>query len=154
MPGLRPEILILGIGNILMSDDGIGVRVVERLREIPLPESVELVDGGTSGADLVDILADRKKAIIVDAVDVGAAPGTILRFDGDTWSEKGGQTLSLHEVGLSQTLSMVRILNAAPRELVIFGVQIRTLDHSLEMSKPVSEAIGPLVRLVLAELES
>lgn len=150
----RPEVLILGIGNILMGDDGIGVRVLERLREQSFPDTVELVDGGTAGADLVDILADRRKAIVIDAVDIRAEPGTVIQYSGDAWIEHARQTISLHEVGLSQAVSMVRLIGAAPRELVVFGIQILRMEPSLELSNPVAEAIGQVVRRILEEVQS
>lgn len=150
----RPEILILGVGNILMGDDGVGVRVLERLRELSLPVTVEPVDGGTAGADLVDILADRRKAIVIDAVDVGAEPGSIHRYEVDAWIEHAQQVISLHQVGLGQALSMVRLIGAAPREWVVFGVQIQTVEPSLELSEPVAKSVDLLVRDVLKELNS
>ncbi len=153
MPGQRSEILILGIGNILLADDGVGIRVIERLRGVPLPGGVEVVDGGTSGADLVDILAERRKAIVIDAIDVGAQPGTIMRFAGDSWTEHASHAISLHEVGLGQTMSMVKLLGVAPREIVVFGIQIQCLEPSLELSQPVEKAIGSVVQQVLAEIE-
>ncbi len=150
----RPDILILGIGNILMADDGVGVRVVERLRDHSLPETVELVDGGTAGADLIDILSDRQKAIVIDAIDIDAEPGSIHRFNGDTWMASAGRTLSLHEVGLAQALSMVRLINSAPRELVVYGIQIQTIETSLELSTPVAEAIVSVTQRILEEVHS
>lgn len=154
MSGQRSEILILGIGNILMADDGVGIRVIERLRGIPLPAEVELVDGGTSGADLIDILAERRKAIVIDAIDVGAKPGTVIRYAGDSWSEHARQALSLHEVGLGQAMSMVKLIGVAPQEMVVFGIQVQRIEPSLELSAPVTEAVASLVRHILAEIES
>jgi hydrogenase maturation protease len=153
MPGQRPEILVLGIGNILMTDDGVGIRVIERLRSVPLPAGVEVVDGGTSGADLVDILAERRKAIAIDAIDVGAEPGTVMRLAGDSWTEHASQAVSLHEVGLGQAISMVKLIGVAPKEIVVFGIQIQCLEPSLELSQPVEEAIESVVQQVLAEIE-
>jgi hydrogenase maturation protease len=153
MPGQRPDILVLGIGNILMADDGVGIRVIEGLRSMSLPAGVEVVDGGTSGADLVDILAERRKAIVIDAIDVGAVPGTVMRFAGDSWTEHASQAISLHEVGLGQAMSMVKLIGVAPQEMVVFGIQIQCLEPSLELSRPVKEAIGSVVQQVLTEIE-
>ena len=72
--------LILGVGNVLLCDEGIGVRVIEFLQKQTLPDDIELVDGGTAGADLIDILADRETVIIVDAVRSDKPAGTIVRF--------------------------------------------------------------------------
>jgi len=80
MTHTRTPILVLGIGNILLRDEGIGVRVIEALGQQQLPAQVELVDGGTAGADLLDILSDRQVVIIVDAAVFDAPPGTLLKF--------------------------------------------------------------------------
>ena len=98
----RRPILILGIGNILLRDEGVGVRVIETLQQQKTPDTIDLVDGGTSGADLIDILADRRKVIIVDAVDAGKAPGTVIRFEEDDLENIPNSALSLHELGIAQ----------------------------------------------------
>ena len=79
----RRPILVLGIGNILLRDEGVGVRVIERMLKMRLPDNVELVDGGTAGADLLDVLAERKKVIVIDAVQADCEPGTVLKFTAD-----------------------------------------------------------------------
>ncbi len=78
--GSRHPVLVLGIGNILLRDEGVGVRVIEKLQLMDLPDGVEVVDGGTAGADLLDVIAEREKVIVIDATDVNAEPGGIVRF--------------------------------------------------------------------------
>ena len=116
-------VLILGIGNILLRDEGIGVRVVEALQQGVLPEHVEVVDGGTSGADLIGTLADRPKVIVVDAVCADCAPGVVLKFSDSDLIAQRGVSVSLHQVGLAETLMMARQLGCPPGEVVIFGVK-------------------------------
>ena len=80
--------LILGIGNILLSDEGVGVRVIEHLKEHPLPKTVELVDGGTAGADLIDTLSDRQHVIIIDAANAADAADIAAQAGGDAQLEE------------------------------------------------------------------
>ena len=110
--------LVLGIGNILLSDEGIGVRVIEYLQKCPLPDHVDLVDGGTAGADLIDVLSDRHTVIIVDAADADAPPGTIVRLTPQDWLNEYRPALSLHDLDIPQTLAMTHLLGCAPRNVI------------------------------------
>ncbi len=145
-------VLILGIGNILLRDEGIGVRVVESLGRRELPPGVEVLDGGTAGADLVDLVADRRKVIIVDAVDAGMPPGTILRMAPSDLAPDPGELLSLHQVGIVESLHMAAQLHCSPQEVVIIAVQPRTIRPGLELSDDLQAALPKVVQVVLAEL--
>lgn len=145
-------VLVLGIGNILLRDEGIGVRVVEAMRSMPLPADVELVDGGTGGADLLDLIADRKKIIVIDAMNSGDAAGSIRRLAPDDLARHDRPALSLHEFGLLETLRMARHMGCAPREVVVIGVRPETIDSGLELSAPVAAAIPRIIQAVRAEL--
>jgi len=144
-------ILILGIGNILLCDEGAGVRAIERMRALALPEGVELLDGGTSGADLVDEIADRRKLIVIDAVNAEAVPGTIFRCTAADLLADSTSSLSLHEFGFLSTLHMARQLGCAPHEVVLFGVQPKEIELRLELSDEVAAALPKLIELVLEE---
>ncbi|HIQ01988.1 MAG TPA: hydrogenase maturation protease [Anaerolineales bacterium] len=149
----RSPILVLGVGNILLRDEGVGVRVIEALREMPLPEGVELLDGGTAALDLVHFLAGRRKLIVVDAVQAGQEPGAVFRFTPDDLSWGGGEGLSLHQMGLLDGLAMADLLaDGPPREVVVFGVQPGELGWGLDLSPAVAAAVSRVVRLVLDEL--
>jgi hydrogenase maturation protease len=147
-------VLILGIGNILLRDEGVGVRVIEAMHKLDpaaLPADIEVVDGGTSGADLVDVLADRRKVIVIDAVDIDAAPGTVVRFTGDDLLAEAVALVSLHQLGLIDSLRMTRQLGCAPAEVIIFGVRPGDFSPGLELTAPVAAVIPRLIDLVLAE---
>lgn len=148
-----PSLLVLGVGNILLQDEGLGVRAVEAMQNISLPEGVELFDGATAGADLVDALADRRKVIVIDAVQADVEPGTIMRFTADDFACRNPITMSLHQLGFLDALIMARHLGCAPAEVIVIGVKPRLLGHGLELSREVSEAIPKVIELVLAELE-
>ena len=147
----RCPILVLGIGNILLRDEGVGVRVIERMRGISLSDDVELVDGGTAGADLLDVLAERQKVIVIDAVQADCEPGTLLRFTADDLVRPDGVGMSLHELGLGEALTMTRQLGCAPKEVVVFGIEPKDLQCGLELSEEVVASIPKVVEWVLAE---
>ncbi len=145
-------ILVLGIGNILLRDEGVGVRVIEALADASLPAGVETLDGGTSGADLLDAIADRRRLIVVDAVDAKAAPGSVLRFTPDELAADDTRTVSLHEFGLLETLAAARRLGCAPAEVVILGVQPKVVAAGLELSAEVAAAVPGVIERVRAEI--
>lgn len=136
---------------MLLGDDGVGVRVIEALRQVPLPVSVDLVDGGTAGADLVEVIAERRKVIAIDAMETGGPPGTIVRVLGSAICNED-VPLSLHEVGLVDALYMARQLGCQPRDVVIFGVQPGRLELGLELSEAVARAVPLVVGRVVDEL--
>ena len=111
----RAPILVLGIGNILLRDEGVGVHVVRAMENLPLPDGVELLDGGTAGADLLDAISDRRKLIVVDALDADVPPGTIVRMKPEDLAADASGGISLHEFGIAETLRMARQLNCGPR---------------------------------------
>jgi hydrogenase maturation protease len=148
----RRPILILGIGNILLRDEGVGVRVIERMQNMHLPDDVELLDGGTAGADLMDVLAERKKVIVIDAVQADCQPGTVLRFTADDLTQPDRVGMSLHEFGLAEALKMTKQLGCAPEEVVVFGIKPRDISCGLELSKEIAASIPKVVELVSAEI--
>ena len=148
----RRPILVLGIGNILLRDEGVGVRVIERMQKMRLPDNVELVDGGTAGVDLLDVLAERKKVIVIDAVQADCEPGTVLRFTADDLTQPDGVGMSLHELGLGEALTMTKQLGCEPADVVVFGIKPRDISCGLELSDQISASVPRVVELVLAEI--
>lgn len=144
------RVLILGIGNLLLSDEGVGVHAVRCLARQVLPPGVELLDGGTSGADLVDHLEGRAKVVVIDAADGDGPPGTVYRCEARDLIEQEGE-LSLHEFGLADSLHMAERLGCAPRRVVVLGVQPATMEPGLELSPGVAAALPGILGLALAE---
>ncbi len=146
--------LILGVGNILLSDDGVGVHVVHRLAEtIEFPPEVEILDGGTKGMDLLHFLEGVSHLLIIDAVETGGAPGTTARLTGDQVPAYLSIKMSPHEIGLPDMLFAAQLRDIYPEEVVVLGVQPATTDVGLELSAPVAAQVDPLVERVLEELE-
>ena len=144
--------LVMGIGNILLRDEGVGVRVVEAMQRIDVPEDVELIDAGTAGADLVDIVADRRKLIVVDAIEAGEEPGTILRLSPENLLPQGEEAISIHQLGLVESLAMAKHLGCAPREVSIVGIQPGEISPGMELTPEVADAVPKAIQVVLAEL--
>lgn len=146
-------ILVLGLGNILLSDEGVGVRAVEALQDrFDLPAGVEVVDGGTSGMDLLDQIAGREQLIVVDAIATGAPPATVVRLAGDEVPAFFRTRISPHQLGLSDVLAALRLLEAEPAAITLIGIVPDVLDLGLELSPAVGARLDTLVDMVAAEL--
>jgi hydrogenase maturation protease len=148
------KVLVLGVGNLLLSDDGVGVHTIQRLQEVArLPEEVQVVDGGTSGLDLLHYLEGVSHMIIVDAVETGQAPGTLMRITGDQVPAYLSLKMSPHEIGLPDMLFAAKLRDLYPEEVVIWGVQPATTGVGLDLSPPVAAQLDVLVEKVLEELK-
>lgn len=146
------DILVLGVGNILQRDDGVGVRVIEHLRSLELPAGVEVFDGGTAALDLLNVVADRQKVIVVDAVQGGGEPGAIYRFAPNDVEVEPHPITSLHQIGLLETLAMAQHLGCSPQNVVIFGIEPKVIDWGLDLSPEVSAAVPNVAELILDEI--
>lgn len=147
------RVMVVGIGNLLMQDDGIGVHLVNRLTELGVPKGVELVDGGTHSYDLVDFFCQADHIIIVDAMRAGGEPGTIYRAPLDQLeirSDRNSLT-SVHELNFIEAMEMVHLLDHYP-EVLVFGVEPGSLEISLELSPPVAAKVDRLAELVLQDI--
>ncbi len=148
-----PKTLILGVGNLLLSDDGVGVRVIQKLQEEhTLPAEVETVDGGTCGLDLLHFLEGVDHLIVVDAANLGLPPGTIKRLEGEAVPAFLSQKVSPHEINLPELLFSAKLTGIYPKKVVVFGIQPQTIETSLDLSPPVAAQVEELVKRVLAEL--
>jgi hydrogenase maturation protease len=148
-----PRTLVLGLGNILMRDEGLGVRAVERLLErCDFPPEVEVLDGGTLGLDLLPYVEDADRLLVLDAIDMGAEAGTIDRLEGGEVPAFLSIKVSPHQMGLADLLAASRLRDRFPEELVLWGVQPAVVDVGLELSPVVEAQIDTLVDRVLVEL--
>ena len=146
------DTLIIGLGNPLRGDDGVGVRVVQALLKRPLPKGVQVMDGGTQGLGLVSLLEGRQRVIVVDSADMGRAPGQFVRFTLDEAHLPGDdEALSIHDAGLRDALHLARALEILPDELVIFGVQPASIEWDTALSPEVEATLLDLIQAVLAE---
>jgi hydrogenase maturation protease len=147
------ETLVIGLGNVVMSDDGVGMHALARLRDRTSPaDGIELIEGGTAGLLLLPHVADAQQAIIIDAIDMGAPAGALVRLDSDTWPAAFANKVSVHDVGLRDLLGAAQLTGALPQRLVLHGVQPATTSIGTELSAPVAGALDQLVNAVQEEL--
>jgi hydrogenase maturation protease len=148
-----PAVLIIGLGNPLRGDDGVGVHVAQMLAETPLPDGVEVVDGGTQGLGIVNLLEGRRRVILIDAADVGRAAGEFVRFELDEARLIGeNRHLSVHSAGLRDALLLAQALKMLPPRVTVFGVQPAHLAWDSGLSAPVKAALPQLMAAVRAEV--
>jgi len=138
--------VVLGLGNVAQADDGLGIHAVrELLARYDLPPRVEVVEGGTAGLLLVPALSDADRAVIVDAIDLAAVPGTLHRLEGRSWSTAFLPRLTPHDAGLSDLLGATALAGALPAELLLLGLQPERIGWGCEPTSTVAAAIPMLV---------
>jgi hydrogenase maturation protease len=146
------SVAVIGIGNLLLRDEGVGIHVVRELAKLHLPANIEVVDGGTSGADLIDVIANRDKVIFIDCMKGDVEPGAVFRMTGDDLLQQGDRTISMHEFGLSETLAMAKQLHCAPKQVIVYGIQPAVLrPPGLELSDTVAKLLPKLVQAIVKE---
>ena len=148
-----PRIAVLGIGNLLLKDEGIGVHLVQKLAGTVDNTKVDLIDAGTSPELLSLLDGDIDKLIVVDAVKAGNAPGTIYRFSPDNVDADPTPRFSLHDIGILDSLKTMALLNKLPKSTVIIGIEPKTISFGLDLSPEVEEKLPEIINLVLKEIE-
>jgi hydrogenase maturation protease len=151
----QKPVLILGVGNLLLKDEGVGVHVAQRLMAMDLPPDVEVLDGGTAGLDLLEAIEGRDKVVVVDTVKAGKEPGTILCFAAEDLEDTSERRLSLHDMGLSDLMKIADILGVNKPQITIIGIQPKDMGTaSLELSPEIEAQIPRVIDLVLKEIGS
>ena len=146
------DTVILGIGNILLQDDGVGVHVIKQLENENLPSTIELVDGGTSTLDTLGLFLDYKKVIVVDCLRSGLKPGTIYKIKPDDIKNYKKENLSIHDVQILDVVKMANMMNKYP-EVVIFGIEPEKIAVDLEMTQIMVSKIPEIISNIKKELE-
>jgi hydrogenase maturation protease len=150
----RAGIVIIGLGNVICSDDGLGVHALRRLRDShSLADDISLIEGGTAGLLLLPHLADANRVIIMDAIDMGATPGTLVRLDGLDWGSAFAHHMSPHDLGLADLLGAAQLSGAWPNTLVLHGIQPASTALGTTLTPSVAEAVDELISVVVAELD-
>jgi len=148
------DLLVLGLGNVLCTDDGAGVAAVHRLRErYDAPEGVLVLDGGTLGLSLLPYLRASRRAILVDAIGADAPPGTLVRLTGDDVGPAAATRLSVHQVGVADLLDGARLLGGYPEEICLVGVVPADTGLSVDCTPAVEARLDDLVRLTIEEAQ-
>lgn len=142
---------IIGCGNLLFRDEGIGIHLIRYLECKGLPPDVELVDGATGGFDLLSFIEGAERVIIVDAVQGNGSPGDIYRFAPDDFDVESFPKTSLHDICLKDIFHIVKLTGTMP-QVTIFGVEPKTVDWGMDLTDEVKAALPRLGQLVLEEI--
>jgi len=148
-------IKIIGFGNIMMGDDGIGIRAIEEVQKTGIFEdnkNIEIIDGGTSGVDLVFMIQQADRAVIIDAVDAGQQTGEIVVFSPENIKEikkkkKGLKSFSLHDIDLSEVFELLKTLNI-PVKIHIVGIKPEFVGFGEKLSPAVEKSIPGIISAI------
>jgi len=147
-------ITVLGIGNILLSDEGLGVVAVKRfLEEYEVPENVRVIDGGTLGIELMYFLEGTEKLLVVDAVAGGRPPGAFYKIKNEEVKKYFRNKVSMHELGFQEVMALMELRGFPIKEIVILGLEPKSLNISLELSPEIKEKIPQLVEEIVNQLK-
>jgi len=145
--------VILGIGNIILSDEGVGVRAAEALSAAyEIPADVEVIDGGTTGMELLGPLTGVDLLVVLDAIKAGRAPGTVVTLTGSEVPVFFCSRLSPHQISICDVLAGLEFSGEAPKDLVLIGCEPDSLELGLELTPMIAAQIPEMVRIAVVEL--
>ena len=154
MNSLVRPVLVLGMGNVLLEDEGLGVRALEALQSrYRIPEEVELLDGGTSGMSLLDQISGREQLLVLDAVQTDTPPGTLVRLADEDVPVYFSMRISPHQLGLSDVLASLEFSGEKPANVTVLGLVPESLEMSLELSEQIRKRLDALVDAAVDELQ-
>jgi hydrogenase maturation protease len=147
------HILILGVGNLLLSDEGIGVHVAQRMMELDMPPEVHVVEGGTDGFGLVSVILEADRMILIDAVKGGGQPGSIYRFDIDDCPPYPDLfKTSVHQISILEVINLSSLIGSTPQTTII-GVEPQCLDMGMELSPQIEAQIPKIIQMIQEEVK-
>ena len=146
--------VVIGVGNLLLGDEGVGIHAVRELKKKALPSGVEVLDAGVAGIGLLDLFQGAEKVLLIDAADMNRVPGTVVRFTpDDIQSHAESPKFSAHDVGLLEVLQLAKALSQSPPQVVIVGVQPREISWGMDLTPEIQAALPKVVEAVLKEIK-
>lgn len=149
-----PKPIVLGLGNPLFQDEGLGIHVIHRLMEGELDGRTELIDGGTDGLILLGTVEEARHLIVIDAIDGGFPPGTINEWEGCQIPLFAHGRLSPHQLGFQEVLALARMRGKFPEHMILFGVQSKSLDWGTDLTPEVAGSVPTVINLVHKQIEN
>jgi hydrogenase maturation protease len=158
---IRPEnhrdsgrISVLGLGNILLTDEGVGVHAVNAIKKkYTFSPEIEIIDGGTMGLDLLPVFQTQDKILIIDAVDFKKEPGHVGTIEGNNIPSVLNTKLSVHHIGLSDLLFAAKLMRTTPQEVFLVGIQPKSLDVGLDMTDEIRVKLDSIIDLAIQKLK-
>jgi len=152
-PNSRKRTVVLGVGNLLLSDEGVGVHVINKMMEMALPPEVELVEGGVDGLRLMSVVIGTDRLIVIDAVKGGGSPGSIYRFGPDDLATHADTSkTSVHQIGILEVIRLSGLV-ANPPETTVIGIEPKSIEVGMELSPEIQSKVPRIIELVLDELK-
>lgn len=149
-----PKIYILGVGNELLSDEGIGIHTIKALQQHQLPPNVELFEGGTDGFGLIHLIVEADRLIVIDSLKGGNQPGTLYKFEiEDAPATPNLFKTSVHQISILEVIHLSSLIGKTPKTTVI-GVEPGLLTTGMQLSPDVAGKIPRVIELVLAEIQN
>lgn len=140
---------MLGVGNVLLSDEGVGIHIIKKLSAIELPREVEIIDGGTAGYELIGFFRNKKKVIIIDCINADEPPGTMLLITPQHLDLRCRPSISIHQEGLYELLTQAEFINPLP-EIIIVGIVPENIERfSMELSPTLQLALDGIIQKIL-----
>ena len=147
------SVAVVGLGNLILSDEGVGVHVVRRLDEAySFPDDVVLIDGGTSAIDLLDQLVEAEHIIFIDAAQTGGSPGSIVALQGARLPVWFRERMSPHQIGLADLLATLSLMDHTPQSVVLIGIEPQSMELGTELTPQIDAAADEALAKVLEQL--
>ncbi|WP_182187867.1 HyaD/HybD family hydrogenase maturation endopeptidase [Pectinatus frisingensis] len=143
------KITILGVGNILMQDDGFGVRVIERLQQMVWPENIKIIDGGTLGMVLLPYIEGTTKLLIVDAINADGRAGDFFCYKGNDVNTYFSNKISIHDLGINDLLASLKITGDPVQEIIVMGVKPAVVELGMELTDAVANEMESTVNKII-----
>lgn len=144
--------VILGVGNLLLSDEGVGVHVAEKMMKMDLPHGIEVIEGGTDGFGLIDIISEADRLVVVDAVKGGAKPGSIYKFNiEDVPDSPKMYKTSVHQVGILEVVHLSELITEKRPQTTVIGIEPESVEMGMELSATVGAVVPRVIELALEE---
>jgi hydrogenase maturation protease len=150
---MKPRIVVIGVGNLLLKDEGVGIHALKALQEMELPAGIKLIDGGTS-PDLIAYTKAGDRLIIIDAARAGGRAGDVYRFKPADIAAGKGILTSAHEMGVPENLALMAMTGNEPAETVIIGIEPGEIDWGTELSPRLQKRLPAIIKIVLKEINA
>ena len=153
IPDEKKKTVILGVGNLLLSDEGVGVHVINKMMDMHFPPDIELIEGGVDGLRLMNLVVGVDRLIVIDAVKGGGSPGSIYKFRPEEFVTRTDTSkLSVHQVGILEVIRLSGLVGKLP-ETTIIGVEPKSIEMGMELTPKIQSKVPRIIELVLAELK-
>ena len=153
IPDEKKKTVILGVGNLLLSDEGVGVHVINKMMDMHFPPDIELIEGGVDGLRLMNLVVGVDRLIVIDAVKGGGSPGSIYKFRPEEFVTRTDiSKLSVHQVGILEVIRLSGLVGKLP-ETTIIGVEPKSIEMGMELTPKIQSKVPRIIELVLDELK-